>query len=124
MSKYGQYLKELKGFEMYEDEDGFVTYGFMQDKGLKYCYIEDIYVVPEKRKSGIASQYADVVAVIAKEAQCDRLLGSIVPSLPDSHYRMLVLLGYGFKLLSCNQDLIYFYKELSMEKTDKEPSCE
>jgi GNAT superfamily N-acetyltransferase len=114
MNKYADYLKELKGFHMYEDEDGFITYGFMEGpKGERMCYIEDIYVVPEKRKSGIASQYADVVTVIARDAGAQILLGSVVPSLPNSHARMLVLLSYGFKLHSAQHDFVYFSKELT-----------
>lgn len=112
MNKYAKYIKELKNFEMYEDEDGFVLYGYMDSGADKYCYIEDIYVVPEKRKSKIASRYADKVTNIAKEKGYKKLLGSIVPSLPDSHYRMLVLLGYGFKLHSAQDDFIYFCKEI------------
>lgn len=113
MSLYAKYLKELKNYEMYQDENGFITYGEMLDGKYKYMYIEDIYVVPEKRKSSIASGYADLVLKKAKDAGCSRLLGSVVPSLqPDSHYRMLVLLGYGFKLHSAQNDLVYFYKEI------------
>jgi ribosomal protein S18 acetylase RimI-like enzyme len=113
MNKYAKYLKELKGYEMYEDEHGFITYGIMQDNEHKFMYIEDIYVIPEKRKSNIASEYANYVEKKAKEANCSALLGSVVPSLrPDSHYRMLVLLGYGFKLHSSQNDIVYFYKEI------------
>ena len=113
MNKYARYLKELKGYEMYEDEDGFVTYGIMQDSEHKFMYIEDIYVVPEKRKNNIASKYADKVLEQAKAQNCTALLGSVVPALrPDSHYRMLVLLGYGFKLHSSQDNIVYFYKEI------------
>ena len=79
-SKYAKYIGELKGYETVEDEHGFATFGYMTDGGHKYCYIEDIYVEPEKRKHNIASQYADQIATIAREAGCDRLLGSVVPS--------------------------------------------
>lgn len=116
MNKYAAYLKELKHFEMYEDADGFVTYGFMRESdGSISCHIEDIYVVPEKRKAGVASQYADVVSAIAREAGASKLLGSIVPSLPGSNYRMQVLLAYGFKLRSSEADFIWFEKELKDE---------
>lgn len=113
MSHYKDYIKELKKYEMLEDDNGFATYGFMHDGGKKYCYIEDIYVVPEKRKTKVASQFADQVAVLAKQEGCSGLLGSVVPSLPGSHYRMQVLLGYGFKLHSSQYDLVYFVKEFS-----------
>lgn len=113
MTKYAKYLKELKNFEMIEDDDGFVTFGYQEDeRGKTVCYIEDIYVLPEKRCKNVASKYADLVANHAKELGCDRLFGSVVPSLTDSHYRILVLIGYGFKLHSSVNDLVWFYKEI------------
>lgn len=111
-SHYAKYIKELKNFDMIEDENGFAIYGIMEEPPNKFCYIEDIYVIPEKRKEKIASSYADKIAQIAKQHGCNILLGSVVPSYKDSHYRMLVLLGYGFKLYSTQHDLIYFQKEI------------
>jgi len=107
-SKYAMYIKELKNFEMYEDDKGFITYGIMED-GI---YIEDIYVLPEHRKEKTASYYADLVADKAKKEGYKCLYGSVVPSLQNSHYRNLVLLGYGFKIHSATQDLIWYKKEI------------
>lgn len=107
-SKYAMYIKELKNFEMYEDEKGFVTYGIMDD-GI---YIEDIYVLPEYRKNKAASSYADIIAKKAKDEGYKCLYGSVVPSLHNSHYRNLVLINYGFKIYASEHDLIWYKKEI------------
>lgn len=106
-SKYALYLKELKNFEMYEDEQGFITYGIMED-GI---YIEDIFVLPEFRKLNIASKYAGIVEAKAKSEGYKCLYGSVVPSYENSHYRNLVLLGYGFKIHSASDNIIWYKKE-------------
>lgn len=93
---------------MYEDEKGFITFGLLED-GL---YIEEIYVEPEFRKTKTASQYADLVADVAQGLGLKKLYGSVVPSLDGSHYRMLVLLGYGFKIYKAQDNLIWFIKEI------------
>lgn len=112
MSLYAKYIKELKNFEMIEDENGFIIYGFMSKGDEHFCYIEDIYVVPEMRKSHVASKYADKVTEIAREMGIKKLLGSIVPSLEGSHYRQQVLINYGFKLYSSQENFIYYIKEI------------
>lgn len=111
MTKYAKYLEELKGYKMYEDEKGFVTYGIMDD-GI---YIEDIYVLPEFRKQNIASNYADIIAKKAKQEGYKYLYGSVVPSLKNSHYRNLVLLNYGFNIIAADKDIIWYKKELTNE---------
>lgn len=112
MSLYSKYIKELKGFETIEDVDGFITYEFLEEGNEKWCYIEELYVVPEKRKSGKVVEFADAVSKIAIENGCNKLLGSIVPSLPGAHRRMEVLMSYNFKLYSSQDNLIYLIKEL------------
>ena len=66
MSHFANYIKERQNKEIIEDESGFATYYFI----MPDCYIEDIYVIPEKRKAGIAAKYADKIAKIAQEKNC------------------------------------------------------
>lgn len=112
MSLFAKYIKELKNFEIIEDSDGFITYQFMEQDEQKWCYIEELYVVPEKRKTGKVVELADAVTKIAIEAGCNKLLGSIVPSLQGAHRRLEILMSYNFKLYSSQDNLIYLTKEL------------
>ena len=108
MSHYADYLKEREGKEVLETEDGFVTF---QISGAE-CYIQDIYVVPEKRQSRVATVLADCVKDIALAKGCTWLSGSVSPSTSNSHKSLLVLLGYGMKLVKSDKDIVYFAKRI------------
>lgn len=107
MSLYGEYVKEYAGREILETENGFATYSFF-DGGI--CYIVDIYVVPEKRNSKIASEMAHEIEGIAREKGCSVLLGSVDVNSKNPTQSMKVLLAYGFEFDSLSGSLIYFKK--------------
>ena len=108
MSLYKDYIKERENRECIESEDGFITYKFFGTE----CYIIDLYVIPSKRKSSIASQMADQVERIAKDRGCKVLTGSVCPSTNNSTQSIQVLISYGFKLIKSEHDLICFAKEI------------
>lgn len=108
MSLFGQYIYERQNKSIIEDEFGFATYYFQND----CCYIEDIYVVREKRKENIASKYADKIAEEAKSKGMKYLVGSVKPSANGSTVSLKVLLGYGFQLVAAQEDFIWFKKEI------------
>ena len=108
MSLFGQYIYERQNKSILEDEFGFATYYFQND----CCYIEDIYVVKEKRKENIASKYADKIAEEAKAKGMKYLVGSVKPSTNGSTVSLKVLLGYGFQLVAAQEDFIWFKKEI------------
>lgn len=108
MNKYAKYIKELKNYEMYEDEKGFVTYG-PYEEGI---YIEEIYVEPEYRKSQVAVFYADLITEIARREKITKLYGSVVPSQKNSQYRIEIFMKYGFRIYRTQEDLIVLIKEI------------
>lgn len=109
MDMYAKYLMERQGKHLLVSEGkGFATYEYQEN----HCYIEDIYVEPEFRKQKIASHLADVIAISAKAKGYNKLLGSVCPSTKGSQESLLVLLSYGFKLLSSQDNLIYLEKEI------------
>ncbi len=104
-----QYLKELKGLDVYETEDGFILYK-VQDEHL---YVRDIYVLPEKRKKGVAAEMADELAEIIKKSHgCTIMLGDVEPSNNSATDSIKVLLAYGMSVLEANDDEIIFYKHI------------
>ena len=107
-SLYAQYIKERLNKNIIETEDAFVVYSYEND----HVYIEDIYVIPEHRKSGIASILANMIADEAKEKGIKKMLGSVVPSANGSTSSVKVLLAYGMKVKSSINDFIVFEKEL------------
>lgn len=108
MSLYADYINERTGKEIVESDKGFATYYFHKDG----CYIEDIYVQPDYRKSGEASNMANKIAEIAKSKGINKLYGTVCPSANNSTDSLKVLLAYGFKLDSSISNLIALVKEI------------
>jgi len=109
VSLYQAYIHEKTNKSIIETDSGFATYSFPDEKTV---YIEDIYVIPSKRKSGLASELANQIAQIAKERGCTEMLGSVVPNTKNSTDSLLVLLAYGMTLNSSSNNFILFSKTI------------
>lgn len=105
---WDQYIKEREGFETIKNDKGFVVYKIFGEE----CYIRDIFVVKEFRRTNVATELADEVMKVAKDAGCSKLTGTIVPHLPGSTGSMFGLMSYGFKLHSVNGDTVILSKEI------------
>jgi predicted GNAT family acetyltransferase len=109
MSHYADYIKERLGKHIIEDERGFATYSFTDESTV---YIEDIYITPEHRKSGVATSFADKIVAIAKAKGCTRLLGSVAPSANGSTDSLKCFLAYGCSLESSTNNFIVLVKRI------------
>ncbi len=111
VSLYAEYLKERTDDGIVETDEGFATYRYL-DNGHT-VYIIDIYVVPEARKKGVASQLADKIMGIAKEEKgCTCMLGTVQTSAKGSTISLKALLGYGMELHAVNGDAIILKKDI------------
>ena len=99
---------EREGFGIVENEFGFATYRCAGEE----CYLRDLYVVPEKRQTKIASQMADKVADIAKQYGCKYMLGTVSPQDKNATRNIQALIQYGMKLARSSNDLLCFVKEI------------
>ncbi len=108
MSLYAEYLKERGIKQIIESDVAFCTFFCLQDG----VYIEDIYVKPDYRKSNIASDMADQVAVIAKQKGFSKLYGSVVPNAAGSSDSLKVLFAYGMRLDSAGPNAIITVKDI------------
>ena len=108
MSLYGDYILEREGQSILENDDGFATYQFFGN----VCYIINIYVVPEKRKTKVASQLADKICEIARLHDCTQLMGSVSLCTSNPTASIKVLLAYGFYVTEFKNDLLWFKKDL------------
>ena len=102
------YFKEREGFETIESEAAILSYKITGEN----CYIRDVYVLPEYRKSGEGSILTDQLAAMAKEAGCTHLTGTVVPSTNGSTLSMMAMIKYGFKLAKSHEDFIVLTKEI------------
>lgn len=102
---------EEKGFgpRMYHIPGvGFATYHL----NIGECYIEEIYVVPEKRKSSAGTKMADEIVEIAKSKGINLLTGSVSLKAKGKESSMKALLAYGMSPCATNGEMVYFSKEI------------
>lgn len=113
-SLWAEYLAERTGKQVLECAEGFAVYLFVTWDGESAVYLEDIYVRPDKRKSHVATQMADLVAEMARQKGCTVMIGSVAPNVNGSTRSLKVLLGYGMELARIDPatNLIFFTKGL------------
>ncbi len=109
-SLYGQYLAEREGKEIIESEYGFATYKFF-DNGE--CYLQDIFIVPSVRKSGLATEMANKVVAEAKERSCHTLIGSVCVDDKNATRNISVFLAYGMQIHKIIGNMIFLNKNIS-----------
>lgn len=109
MSLYSQYVQERTDRQILETEYGFCTYVIQPNQ---IVYIEDVYVIPEHRDSGLASKFAKDIIEIAKNQGCNKMLASVVPTAKNSTESVKRLIGFGMKLDSSTNNFIIFSKDL------------
>lgn len=107
-SLYAAYYLEREGVHVVEHEWGFATYKLMPE----HVYLQDIYVIPSRRKDGLGVQLMNEVAEIAKKKGLRTMFGSVAPSTPFGHTMTQIMLGLGFRIHSSDKDIIYFKKDL------------
>lgn len=108
MSMYADYISETRGMGTVETPEGFATYLIDGD----CCYIEDIYVRPEFRKTGAGTDLANGIRKMAKEYGCKMLTGSVNARIKDPTTSTKVMLAYGFEISRVVNDAIFFKMEI------------
>jgi RimJ/RimL family protein N-acetyltransferase len=107
MKLYEDYLKETydNKFTMYSDQY-FLNYCVVEGDQL---YIEDFYIVPEKRNTDLAKEVIDELEVKAKELGCNYIINQTMP-----HNMAVIKLNEkcNFTKLKQNNDHVYFCKEI------------
>lgn len=109
MSLYAEFIKEREDKEIVETENGFATYKLF-DNGE--CYLQDIYVQPAHRKSGLATSLADTVCEIARDHGCKKLVGSVCVDDHSATRNMKVFLAYGMQIYKIVGSLILLEKDI------------
>jgi GNAT superfamily N-acetyltransferase len=107
LSLFKQYILERTDRQIIETEYGFATYAFTDHNTV---YIEDIYVIPEYRKRGLASEFANEIAELAKNKGCTKMIGTVVPTTKTATDSLKTLLAYGMKIQSCSNNFIVMEK--------------
>lgn len=106
MQLLANYIKEREGYDSLITDEGFALYKIMGPE----CYIKDIYVHPDYRNKGIASELADQITHIAKQNGCKNLIGSVSTDCGNPTMSTKVLLAYGFTITVAIHGGILFKK--------------
>ncbi len=109
MSLYGQYIKERAGRSIIETDRGFATYLFLDDGN---CYLEDIFVTKEYRRSGEGLYLANAVMTQAKEHGSEWLIGSLDPTTNGAADSLKAQLWYGLEPFKINSGLLFLRKKV------------
>ena len=111
MSDYGDYIKELYGKEIIENEYGFATYKIFDTGEL---YVEDMYIKPECRKDGSILKFIRGITKVAVENKCDRVTCCVFLTANKPEEPLRWMLHLGFKIASCmdnNKIFLYIMSE-------------
>ena len=108
MELYRQYLLERENTHLLEYDWGFATYRFED----AHVYLRDIYVVPDKRDMGLGVALMNEVAILAREAGLDIMVGSVDENDKNSERMHDVMKHLGFKEHMKVEDLTYYLKEI------------
>lgn len=108
MTLYARYIAEREGFSIIENEHGFATFIVSGDT----IYLRDLYVVPEKRRSNVATELVDDVCMVGRTYKCKILTGSVSVKAFTATESLKAVLAYGMRVLGIQGELITFEKEL------------
>ena len=109
-----RYLFEGEEMHVLKREWGFCTYAFDFVSGAieNHVYIQDLYVDPKYRKSGVASDMADDVVRIARERGVHALYGSVSLHRRGAETAMKILAAYGMRLFAAQSNVLWFKKDI------------
>jgi len=110
---YLDYLREKTDKQILEIKDqGFITYSYTTLGDDKAVYVEDIYIVPELRKTKLMLKMIREIYSEAKEKGCSVALGSVQLNTKKPETSIRLLLDHGMKVLRNENQKIWFFKEI------------
>jgi GNAT superfamily N-acetyltransferase len=114
-SLYSQYLKEKDGINTLETDKGLVTFIQQGERGQEF-YIVDIFVLPEFRRTGYATELGEIMQKQAVELGAEYLLGAVEINSNTYDQSRKTLESFGFEMfVYVDEDKInYFKKDLNV----------
>lgn len=108
MGLYADYIRESRKMDCIETNEGFVSYLIDGDQ----CYIEDLYISPSHRRKKLAFHFVDQIKKIAKSHGCTTLMTTVNLTSVDPSTSLKVILSYGAKVYSSNNNIILAKMEI------------
>lgn len=105
---FKSYIKEREGLSVLETEFGFVTYKFIG----KECFLKDMCVSAEHRKSSKARELIEMLSEIACGAGCEFISANVFVADHGSSNTLLAALKIGFKVVRAENGALLIIKDL------------
>lgn len=91
---YAKYLTERARAKVIETESGFITYRINGEE----CFIQDMYLLPEARRSGACRELIDQLKSEASSCSCKFITGNIFVDDPGCNQTIQAACGLGFRI--------------------------
>ena len=108
-SLYGKYIKERENCDIIEHESGFISYRIRDTQLGLTLFIEDIFVLPEKRRQGIAAEFCELIKSIAKKENCKQIMSGADPTTLNATESVAFQISMGSKIIGVSNGMINFY---------------
>jgi GNAT superfamily N-acetyltransferase len=108
-SLYAQYIKERCNRGTVETKDGFATFEFVNEK---LVYVVDVYVVPKKRKTGIAKNLVDSIVLAVKPMGVTQILTSVDLEANGVETSEKAIIAYGMVECLTQGSMKFFVKDV------------
>ena len=106
---FGKYVQEREGGILVRVEHGFAIY---KDAGDDFGYLQDMFVLPEHRKTGEGWQLFHKIVDIAKKSNKKALLTTTDTASNGATDSALIILKAGFSILKLENTLIWYILEI------------
>lgn len=105
---YARYHEERSGAKILECEDGFLVYRITGEE----CFIVDMYIAPEKRKSLLFKKMMDELEILAKSSGGTLITANIFIDDPGASNTLIAVLKYGFRVTGTGNGVLLVAKEI------------
>ena len=99
---YAKYINEREGAHIVETPSGFCTYKIKNQE----CFIIDLFVAQEARKSGEARRLIELLNSIAHESDCNVITANILLADPGANTTLAASLAIGLSVKRANADVL------------------
>lgn len=108
MTLWADYVTERLGWSVLYEDDGFIAYHIVPPN----LSIEELYVRPEARETGLARHFADRVILEGRQQGCTKVWTTVRPGYPGAERAMKIALAYGFRMMRNDGDATILMKEI------------
>jgi L-amino acid N-acyltransferase YncA len=117
-SLWARYMEELRDTRFIEKEWGFISYSFITDvSGEAVIYLEDVYVIAEKRREGLALSLVEEAEALGFAAGVRSSLAVIRLENKGHAESLKAHLAVGFVPSLAEGDRIWLKREIKPKET-------